>query len=408
MVTIPFLGGKIMNDPLNILHTVGFDVLYPIVRAGISLQAPLDHERLQHAVVKVHHVIPQLTQPYQLAGNQFVDAGFGVDDVLHFVDEIDESAAAKLDWETQPQWQLYAAPNELIIYGSHILSDGAGFKELLYLLCQAYNQDGPLEESNHQDIDGIRKLIAKIPAGQSQQNDHPAAPLSLPAIKNDHEQPAYHVFSQSLTVEESAKLHQHTKAAGLTLNDAFLAAFGKAVQQFCGVDEISLACPTDMRQFLPAEQQSQLRVQNLTGRYNITVKAPLTESIQDTTAKVHDAMDDEKKRHSFLNSFRSLLGQLDAGASLDKLQQQVENNYHVRDIAYTNMAVVDDQRLQFMGSPISNCILTGGFRQMPRYQICVSTFRHQFNLAANVIATPTEKQLAWAVMTTMRLYLLNL
>ena len=397
-----------MNDPLNILHTVGFDVLYPIVRAGISLQSPLDHQRLKRAVAKVHAVIPQLTQPYQLAGNQFVNAGFDVDDVLHFVDQIDESAAGKLDWEKQPQWQLYVAPDELVIYASHILSDGAGFKELLYLLCQAYNQDGPLNETNHQDIDGIRKLIAEIPAAKSQQNDHPATPLSLPAVKSNHDQPKYHVFSQSLTVEESAKLHQHTKATGLTLNDAFLAVFGKAVQQFCGVEEISLACPTDMRQFLPADQQSQLRVQNMTGRYNITVPAPLTESIQETARKVHDAMEDEKQRHSFLNSFRSLLGQLDAGASLDKLQQQVENNYHVRDIAYTNMAIVDDQRLRFSGSPISNCVLTGGFRKMPRYQICVSTFRHQFNLAANVIATPEEEQLAWAVMTTMRLYLLDL
>ena len=88
-----------MNDPLNILHTVGFDVLYPIVRAGISLQSPLDHQRLKRAVAKVHAVIPQLTQPYQLAGNQFVNAGFDVDDVLHFVDQIDESAAGKLDWE---------------------------------------------------------------------------------------------------------------------------------------------------------------------------------------------------------------------------------------------------------------------------------------------------------------------
>lgn len=103
-----------------------------------------------------------------------------------------------------------------------------------------------------------------------------------------------------------------------------------------------------------------------------------------------------------------MLAKLDQGASLKQLQAQVQQNYHVRDIAYTNMAIVDDQRLRFSGSSVKNCLLSGGFRQMPRYQICVSTYCQRLNLVANVIATDQEKQLAWAVMSLMKMYLLSL
>lgn len=378
------------------------------MRAEIDLEQPLDQQRLKHAVQEVGQVIPQLMKKYEMTDNKFVDVGFTIDDVLHFVDEFDESAAGKLNWEKQAQWQLYLSKKKLVIYGSHILTDGAGFKELLYLLCQAYNQPGSLDMNNHQDIEGIKELLAKIPAKQSQQNDHATKALYLPKLVKDSGSEHYQVISQSLSSSEFGQIHQYAKQAGFTLYDVFLAAFCKAVQQLCGVDEISMAYPTDMRQYLPKDQQSQLRVQNLTGRYNITVQAPLTESIQDTIASVHQAMVDEKQRHSFLNSFRSMLAKLDQGASLKQLQAQVQQNYHVRDIAYTNMAIVDDQRLRFSGSSVKNCLLSGGFRQMPRYQICVSTYCQRLNLVANVIATDQEKQLAWAVMSLMKMYLLSL
>ena len=54
-----------------------------------------------------------------------------------------------------------------------------------------------------------------------------------------------------------------------------MAAYGKAVQQYCGVETISLACPTDMRKFLAVDDQKQLRIQNMTGRYNMQIEAPL-------------------------------------------------------------------------------------------------------------------------------------
>lgn len=186
-----------------------------------------------------------------------------------------------------------------------------------------------------------------------------------------------------------------------------MAAFGKAVQQYCGIDEINLACPTDMRQYLSDADQQQLRVQNLTGRYNVGIKAPLDENLVDTAMHIHEDMNAAKEQHAFLESFRKMLNNLAQGATVQKLQRDVEQHYHVREIAYTNMAIIDEQRLAFAGIKVQKAVLSGGFRRMPHYQICVNTFKNQLSLVANVIGTPAEMQLAKAVMTMMRLYLLT-
>ena len=395
-----------MADPLNILHTVGFSAMYPMVRAEISLKYPLDHQRLTTAVTAVAKVVPELMQAYRIKDNEFYDIHADASSVLHFVDQMDESYAGRLDWETQPQWELYVTDHQLIVYGSHILTDGAGFKQLLYLLCSAYNADGDIDIENHQDISEIKELLRQIPAKPSTNNDHPTQALSLPGLVSDGESRQYAILQQSLTPSQFSQLHQWTHSSGVTINDAIMTAFAKAVQQCCGVSELNLACPTDMRQFLPEDQQKQLRIQNMTGRYNVSVPAALDEEFATTVAKVHEAMDQQKANYTFLESFRTMLTNLDNGASVSQLQKDVESHYHVRGIAYTNMAIVDDTRLQFAGDHVINCILTGGFRTMPHYQICACTFKGRLNLAANVIATEEEKHLAYAVMSLMRQYLL--
>lgn len=395
-----------MADPLNILHTVGFSAMYPMVRAEISLKYPLDHQRLTTAVTAVAKVVPELMQAYRIKDNEFYDIHADASSVLHFVDQMDESYAGRLDWETQPQWELYVTDHQLIVYCSHILTDGAGFKQLLYLLCSAYNADGDIDIENHQDISEIKELLRQIPAKPSTNNDHPTQALSLPGLVNDGESRQYAILQQSLIPSQFSQLHQWTHSSGVTINDAIMTAFAKAVQQCCGVSELNLACPTDMRQFLPEDQQKQLRIQNMTGRYNVSVPAALDEEFATTVAKVHEAMDQQKANYTFLESFRTMLTNLDSGASVSQLQKDVESHYHVRGIAYTNMAIVDDTRLQFAGDHVINCILTGGFRTMPHYQICACTFKGRLNLAANVIATEEEKHLAYAVMSLMRQYLL--
>lgn len=96
-----------MADPLNILHTVGFEALYPIVRCEIKFNQPLDAERLENAVVSVTKVVPELMATYDIDKNEFQKLSAPAVSVIHYVQIINDQAVAKLDFETQPQWQIY-------------------------------------------------------------------------------------------------------------------------------------------------------------------------------------------------------------------------------------------------------------------------------------------------------------
>lgn len=399
-----------MADPLNILHTVGFEALYPIVRCEIKFNQPLDAERLENAVVSVTKVVPELMATYDIDKNEFQKLSAPAVSVIHYVQRINDQAAAKLDFETQPQWQIYwsVSENKLVIYGSHILTDGAGFKQLLYLLAACYTKEQSMDIKNHTDIDGIKRLLKQIKPTQLN-NDHPQTPLSLPRLcDSTNQQRHYQVVHDELDLRQSHHLHYQCRRLGIHLNDAFMAAYGKAVQQYCGVETISLACPTDMRKFLSVDDQKQLRVQNMTGRYNMQIEAPLSESMADTAWHVHRAMNEQKEQYAFLESFRSMIASLANGASVAKLQQDVQEHYHVRGISYTNLAIIDAEKLNFGDAVPVACLMSGGFREMPKYQIAVSTFRKRINLVANIIGTPQEIWLARAVMNQMKLFLLTI
>lgn len=227
----------------------------------------------------------------------------------------------------------------------------------------------------------------------------------MPALA-DRQSAKYEVIRTQLNAKQFAELHNVTQNIGVTLNDFFMAAFGKTVQQYCGVPTIALACPTDMRQFLTVEAKQQLRIQNLTARYNFAVESEVTESVMQAAQKVHEQMTTNKQRKQFLQSVRTLVTEVGKGTAIDKLQEIVEQNYHVRPIAYTNFGVIDDKQLRFTDNSIESCLMTGSFRRLPMYQVAISTFAGRLTLAANMIGSDQERQFGKAVLDHLKLKLL--
>lgn len=396
-----------MADPLNVLHTIGLDVLYPIVRCEIKLSKSLDISRLERAVLDAGKVIPEIFSAYQLENNTFKDLPKDPKTVIFEQSgQFQEREVRQLDFMTQPQLRIVVTSRRIILYISHILTDGAGTKQFLYLLADCYNQQqAPENLQNHQDIDQIKALIKQTPQRVTESTDHPSENLQLPRLA-EQSPTDYEVIHVKLTEEQVKAIHRRTRQLGVTLNDLFMAAFGKTIQQYAGTASIALACPTDMRQFLSPEDHRQLRVQNMTARYNFDVASPVDEPLTATVKKIHGQMAIRKQNKQFLESIRSLVGQVEAGMPIGELQKTVEQNYHVREIAYTNFAIIDQDRLHFADVKVEDCFMTGSFRQLPMYQVAISTFNHATTLAVNMIGSPVERQFGWAVLDHIKLTLL--
>lgn len=309
-----------------------------------------------------------------------------------------------------PQLKLYLQPQgeqqRLTIIMSHILSDGAGFKSLLYLLVTSYNQGAAaiVGQHNEQNIALVQDLVDQFGQAVLQVSDHPQRPLFLPQLV-EQDTVTYHVDGVQLSRAETGHLMTIAKTQHVTLNDLFMAAFGQIVQQYSGVTDLTLACPTDMRQFFPASPA--LRVANFTARYNLALNNTLTLPLIGLVQKVHQQMQLFKANKQFLQSVADLLKRAQSD-SIAKLQQVAEANYHVRPIAYTNFGVIDAERVQFNGTSVSKFLLTGSFRRAPMFQVAVSTFAGQLTFAFNMIGNPLEYRFGMMILRQMKQNLLAL
>lgn len=387
------------GEPLNILHTIGLDILYPVVRGEISFDKRLDRSRFENALKSVTRVVPEIMCRYEMSNNSFEQITDNVSDLIKNNVKQPDLDAKKWDLMKDPQVRIYWEDNEektrLIIYISHILTDGAGSKQLLYLIANAYsNGDAALDGvKNHQEIDWLEKLVSQHQMTPSKQTDHPSEPLLLPHLDTDGSRD-YHVGSVELSKDETNRLIEATHLTNTTVNDVVMTAFSRVIQRFAGINSISMACPTDMRKFGPTVDGVQ--VANFTSRYNLSIDTPLSEPFGELVARVHTEMNEHKKQYQCFDSIKGLLENYQT-QPLAELQQVVQDNYHVREIAYTNFGIIDQNKLVFDGVKITQVVMTGGFRTAPMYQIATATYDDQLSLAFNMVGTNGEMIFGMAI-----------
>lgn len=390
------------RNPLNILHTIGLKSLYPIIRCQLDLTGSLNLKRLKQAINLTAKIIPELFCRYDMDNNSWVPV---VTDSESLIQVITDSAQldSTPDWFIQPQLRVQVQPlgeNSKVIFTiSHILTDGSGFKQFLYLLCSCYNYgEGACKGENTVELNWLDDLLRDHPVSEHKKVDHPLQPLLLPKIAGKGEQrPKVSGLRLSLTATRA--LLTATRAKHVTVNDVLMAAFGKAVQVFnSDNDMISLACPTDMRQYINGTPV--LRVANHTARYNLAIKSPIDEHFDAVVGNMHEKMETLKQDKQFLDSVQSLMSQY-RKESVQALQKIVEEDYHVREIGYTNFGIIDADKLKFDGVMVEHCLLTGSFRAAPMFQVACSTFNDELSLGFNMIGNADEVQFGRSVIQQM-------
>lgn len=389
------------KNPLNILHTIGLKALYPIIRCQLDVTGALDLNRLKRAIDLTAKIIPELFCRYDMANNSWIPVVTDAESLIQVVTD-DAQLDSTPDWFTQPQLRVQIQPltmkTKVIFTISHILTDGSGFKQFLYLLCSCYNYgEKTCKGENTVELDWLEALLREHPVS-SKKVDHPTRPLLLPKIAGKGEQRPT-VSGLRLSSTATTTLLAATHAKHVTVNDVLMAAFGKAVQVFnSDNDMISLACPTDMRQYISGTPV--LRVANHTARYNLAIKSPIDEHFGVAVWNLHEQMETLKQDKQFLDSVQSLMSQY-RKESIQALQKIVEENYHVREIGYTNFGIVDADRLKFDGVTVEHCLLTGSFRAAPMFQVACSTFNDELSLGFNMIGNADEVQFGQSVIQQM-------
>ncbi|MGN1450927.1 MAG: hypothetical protein ACI4XQ_02415, partial [Eubacteriales bacterium] len=294
--------------------------------------------------------------------------------------------------------QFTLSKNALVITISHLLCDGSGFKQLIYLLCGLYNGTGK-EMPDYLMIREFSQLTKNLTGKASV-----TAKMLLSMIGNYKSRPVYaksddenaYVLERTIPRGTMSKVHGLAKKQGATLNDVFLTAYARALGKLYGLKKINIPCTVDLRKYAKAGTG----IANLTGTYSLNIKVKDGAGFGETLYDASAAMQKQKKTKndiagpmllvskygkSTLEQFLRLYGGMETSAFAD----------------YTNLGVLDDEQLVFEGAEVKNAVGYSGVNNAPNFQIAVSSFKGETTVTSLVRCGKAEKEKAGLILDTI-------
>ncbi|MDO4313294.1 MAG: hypothetical protein Q4C52_09425, partial [Eubacteriales bacterium] len=133
---------RIPCECMDLVEIAHRDRIYPVMYCRMVIRGHLDAERLKEAVKMSAQVIPEILYTVDFKRGRFVDRHLTAEQVI--CGEHDAfSVQAEWDLSVDTQLKISILPEEdaeqLVIGMSHVLADGKGFLQYLYLLSAIYN-----------------------------------------------------------------------------------------------------------------------------------------------------------------------------------------------------------------------------------------------------------------------------
>ena len=182
--------------------------------------------------------------------------------------------------------------------------------------------------------------------------------------------------------------HQPRPRGGSSaLARAFLcSSYARALSRLYQLEKVGIPCTVDLRKYA----KDKTGIANLTGSYNLNLQLRSGAAFADTLADTSRRMKKQKGTQndlagpmllvskyekSSLEQFLKLYGGMDTSPSAD----------------YTNLGILDAQRLIFDGMAVKNAVVYSGLSKAPYFQLAVSTYQGEATVASLVQCSEAEK-----------------
>lgn len=374
--------------------------VYPLMYCHMELSGRLDVDRLKQAVSLSAKIVPELLCAYDFQRGGFVNAGCTANDVV--ICGAGQTGAPLRDLDSRPQLRLLLTPCgghwRVTAVMSHLLADGAGFLQYLYLLSALYNgkqPDGSVR--NTRDISPLLEHIRVLaPTEQTRHNRRVPMPPLRPAESGGRP----FCLTTRISAGGMAAVRRRARETGATLNDVFLTAYARVVAGAQDVEAVVLPCPADLRKFHPGG--CGLTVANMTGIYReITVELPPGRSFTAALQQVHIEMALQRSRCRCFAGIKALNAAFQR-VPRAALEQAVKATYRLPPISYTNCGVIDHEQLRFRDCSVRTCFLTGAYRLPPDFQLTVSTFQNACTLNCALTGTAEDAETSQRILDQVK------
>ena len=288
-----------------------------------------------------------------------------------------------------------AESDSLCIVMNHMVSDGVGFKEYLYMLSSIYSH---LKSDPNYMLDikmGSRstnqifknfnisdKFKILLTSGKLSKYD---SGVIFP-LEGDNSNPF--ILVRKIPREKFCLMRTYAKINNATINDALLSAYIRALYKVLKINRIALPCPVNLRRFILNGKSE--GICNLTSNMICEIAYEIGETYEETLLKVKKSMDSEK------DDFACLKGPLvlEIAFSLlpyKKAKQIISKSFNNPPIAMTNIGIIDKNKLVFDGLNIKDTFICGSIKYKPYFQIAVTTFDNEITLSVNFCGTERDK-----------------
>jgi len=323
--------------------------------------------------------------------------------IVYTKKDFDKFTFSKINEEIGPQLKacLFKADKDsLSILLTHMVTDGAGAKQCIYLLADIYSNliKNP-EYTPGYIIDGERsfkKVISKIRfidkikilflnnKDNNQKNN-----LKFP-MDNSTEIFPFILF-HNVPLEIYHGIKQLSKKYQVTVNDIILTAYFRVLTNILQLNGTPLGLPImiDMRRYL--KNKSFNALSNLSSTVVISTTVQPDESFHQTLTKISSEMSVKKNNYLGLNTFIKLdviFKIFRSNLSYKILKNALKNP----SICMTNIGIIDSKKLIFAESSVQNVVICGSIKYHPHFQMSISTFEDKITFGVNLYGSSNDQK----------------
>ena len=399
---------KFKAETFDIMQYFFRSVHDPLIRCCINFSGHLDEDVLKKAVTISAGAIPLIQCCFDVTEKHpcWRNKGFTSEDIVHVVkaeQNVEEQKisilSSTIDIANEPQLKIYILREKevdtLFIIINHMVCDGAGFKEYLYLLSDLYSKC----KNNENNITNMS--VASRSTGQLFDNFNLTEKLNILFSKYDlskqKKQATYclqgdksnPIFATlKITREEFTYIKTYAKNKGVTINDLILTAYVWVLHRETGNRRIVIPCPVDLRKYL--RPNGKHGICNLTSNFICDIIMDKNESFEDTLIQVSNQMKLQKASRNCLKSVMML--EFAFRLLPFSIMQKVFNKiFKIPIISFTNLGIIDKNLLSFRDIKITNVYLTGAVKYVPYFQIATSSYDNECTLSCNLYGTQEDK-----------------
>lgn len=383
----------------------------PLIRCRIDFAGHIDLDILKKAVTLSMNTIPLIgccfnESPMRL---RWAEKNFTCEDIVRVVEadtdvneQIRHLFSSGIDFTQEPQLKINLIRgtdrDTFCAIISHIVCDGAGFKQYLYLLCELYTK-----LKNHETISsstfyprGIQPLFAgvklreKISILRSRYDAYDSAnKKEQKGVSFSESNPEPYMETRVISKENFERLKSFVKRNHATMNDILMALFAKAFCKNTDTKRIMLSATMDLRKFIsPGEN---FGISNFSSNCMCHFTAAEHDLLTDTLKQVSEQMKLHKSGKNILKSVLlwNFLVHLLPYCLLKRYFTKIVT---LPIISFTNLGILDKSLLCFDNSVVKSAYLTASIKPSPYFQIAASTYNDCCILSCNFYGSSDDKK----------------